>query len=105
MIQGLWNKPFHSVEQGLEVFQHTVETLFTKGSNENEYEDFQPENHVPKMESRALFNCGGLPPFKNSSLYTGPGPWRKASLWSLWRAKKATWFHLLVLQRNKNVWP
>jgi len=29
------------------------------------YEDFQPENYVPKMESsRALFTCRGLPSFK-----------------------------------------
>ena len=46
------------------MFQQEWKICFTKGSNENEYKDFQPENHVPKMESGALFTCGGLPLLK-----------------------------------------
>ena len=44
-----------TMERGLQVFQYRVQISLTKGSSENEYEDFQPENHVPKMESGALF--------------------------------------------------
>lgn len=71
MMHNCYGPRSETMEQ---VFQHTMEISFTKGCNENEYEDFQPENHIPKLESRALSTCGGLPPFKNySSSYTGPG--------------------------------
>ena len=41
-----------------------------------------------------VFHCS-----KDSLSYTGPGLWRNASLWSLWRAKTVTWWPCLVRVR------